>query len=339
MRILIVVPQQPVATGNWVSAERFAVGLTQAGHQVQLHGAQLDSDVELARVLTNFQPEVALLLHAYRSGKPWLEACDKESCPFAVLLTGTDVNQGLDIPEQEEIIQRVLLRADAILLQNRMLLDNLKRKCTDLAESVSYLPPGTNLGTEVFALREQLGVEKETLVFLFPASIRPVKGVLELLSMVDQLAASGARLHLAFCGPVLDEDYARDFFAALEQRSWASYLGIIPPKAMASAVREADIVLNNSASEGLSNVLLEAATLGTPILARRIPGNAAVVRHRNNGLLYDTAGEFIDFALQLINTPSLRKQLSQPNPELRDSRQEIRQLEEILGECVSHHRR
>ena len=70
-------------------------------------------------------------------------------------------------------------------------------------------------------------------------------------------------------------------------RRWASYLGVIPPEAMAAAMGGADVIINNSLSEGLANSLLEAATLGIPILARNNPGNAALVRHGINGLLFD----------------------------------------------------
>ena len=76
-----------------------------------------------------------------------------------------------------------------------------------------------------------------------------------------------------------------------------------------------DVILNNSVSEGLPNALLEATALGLPILARNIPGNAAVVESGGNGLLYDDAAGFLESAVRLLNDPDLRRSLSHPQPE------------------------
>ncbi len=115
----------------------------------------------------------------------------------------------------------------------------------------------------------------------------------------------------------------------LETRPWASYLGPIPADAMADAMRQADVIVNNSAAEGLANALLEAATLGIPILARRNPGNAAVVLHQHNGLLYESEAEFSAAALELM-TPARRKQLAHPEPHLYAPEREAAELEALL---------
>jgi glycosyltransferase involved in cell wall biosynthesis len=104
-------------------------------------------------------------------------------------------------------------------------------------------------------------------------------------------------------------ELGRLHLAAVEQRSWASYLGSIPAEMMANAMRKADVILNNSQTEGLANALLEATSLAVPILARNIPGNAAIVEHGSNGLLYSTREEFCQQALRLLDRQN-RKRLS-----------------------------
>ena len=42
---------------------------------------------------------------------------------------------------------------------------------------------------------------------------------------------------------------------------------------------QARVVLNTSTSEGMCNSLLEAMLVGTPVLARANPGNAALLGH------------------------------------------------------------
>ena len=287
MRILIVVPSQDRISGNWVTAQRFQDGLRKQGHQVTLHDTPLQVDSDFRQQLLDFAPDVTLLLHAYRSGKPWLEAAQDLNIPYVVLLTGTDVNHGLDDPEQSEIIRTILHQAAFVLLQNPLIAADLTTAHPELATNLRALPPGIRLGTASYDLRGVHSLNKQQTLFLCPAGLRPVKGVLKLLEMFDRVTTENSACHLAFCGPILDKSYGSGFLAEIKKRSWSSYLGAIPSNAMANAMRGADVILNNSRTEGLANALLEAATIGIPILAHNIPGNAAVVKHNVNGLLYD----------------------------------------------------
>ncbi len=144
---------------------------------------------------------------------------------------------------------------------------------------------------------------------------------MELLELFDRMAMESTDFHLAFCGPGLDDDYAKRLLAAIEGRPWASYLGTIAPEAMADAMRGADVVVNNSHTEGLANALLEAATIGIPILARDIPGNAAVVTHGINGLLYNDETVFssipCDYSVGKDANNSLDLTRTVTNPSLR----------------------
>lgn len=333
MRVLIVVPQQDRVSGNWVSAERFRYGLQQLGHQVALHATPLQAEGRLRRRLREFAPQVALLLHAYRAGQPWQEEAAGLGIPCVVLLTGTDFNHGLNDPTQAETIHAVLNQAAGVLVQNPLVAAGLAASHPQLAARLRLLPPGVVLGTAPYDLRASHGLDRQRPLFLCAAGVRPVKGLLELLAMCARLVTAGETFQLAFCGPLLDMDYSRLLLAALAKHPWASYLGTIAPQAMASAMRGADVILNNSQSEGLANALLEAAVLGLPILARDIPGNAAVVRHNQNGLLYADEQEFARYARELID-PARRHQLSRPETRLYQPALEAAELAAILGQVV-----
>ena len=209
----------------------------------------------------------------------------------------------------------------------------MSRNQPKLAIRLKTVAPGVILGHESFPLRATLELAQELPLFLLPAGLRPVKGAIGLLRIFDRLSSEGEPFHLAVCGPILDEDYGRRFLAEIETRPWASYLGVIPPEAMTGAMRDADVIINNSISEGLANSLLEAATLGIPILARNNPGNAALVRQGVNGLLYDDDKECLRHATQLLEK-GYRAQLSQPDPSY-DSKRETQELEAVLLEAVS----
>lgn len=328
MRLLILTPEQPRISGNWVSSCRFQQGLQQLGHRVEVLETGLDP-AKLEAAVTRFQPNLVLLLHAYRTGRLWLASRCQQQLPFLVTLTGTDIHQGLELPQERPTILEVLRRAGAILSQNPLTVATLADQRPELALRLHYLPPGIVLGNAPYDLRRRQSIPPETVLFLHPAGIRPVKGNLELLQLFDPVATASGQFQVAFCGPLLDASYGARFLCALKSRPWASYLGEIPHPAMPAALLQADIVCNNSSSEGLPNSLLEAVSLGRPMLVRNIQGNAAVLEAGYNGLYYHTPSEFRAQALALIHDPALRSHLSRPQPERYLPEREARHLETI----------
>jgi len=335
MRILIVVPRQPQTTGNMVTARRYADELEARGHSVHLVDVTEDEPATLIRALNNFRPEIVHLLHAYRTGRPWLACGVTAKTPCVVTLTGTDINQGIETALEGPIIREIFCRAGAVVTQNRLTAEELQSRADDWAGKVRYLPPATLAGSDPYPLRGRHDIPTETVLFLHPAGLRRVKGNLELLLLFDAVAARRSGCLLAFCGPVLDDAYAGRFFTALAERPWARHLGVIPHTAMRAALAEADVVLNHSLNEGMPNVLVEAAALGLPILARAIPGNAAVVEAGENGLLYRDDGEFVRHALALIDDPQLRRRLCRPQPQRYAPAVEAAGLEAIYREVLT----
>lgn len=314
MKLLIVVPNQPETTGNHITAKRFAAELPVYGWDCSIVEVEPSNPGPINAALKNQRPDSVLLLHAYRSGQPWLLSAAPADLPMAVLMTGTDYNHDLHILDRAKIINRVHQQASAVIIQNQLILQRLRQELPAISDKLQLLPPGIRLGEESYPLRENLQLLNNTPLFLLPSGIRPVKGNLELLLMCDQLAEEQPNFNLAFCGPTLDNDYTASFFNTLDERPWAHYLGEIPKESMADTMRQADVVLNNSSSEGVSNALVEAVALGRPILANDIIGNRAVVQHGKNGLLYFGQEQFIKQAQQLLRDLKLRGRLSKPNP-------------------------
>ena len=264
----------------------------------------------------------------------WRQVPAAATVPYAVSLTGTDLHEDLATGERGPLIHAVLQAAGAIVTQNALTAATLRRDFAPWATKLHLVPPAVTLGSAPFPLRERLALPADGTVFLHPAGIRPVKCNLELLLLFDPLASAQPACSVVFCGPPLDPAYAARFQAALADRPWARYLGVVPPEAMAAVLRAADVVLNHSQSEGLPNALLEAAVLGRPILARDIPGNAAVVHSGENGLLYRSDDEFLRHARALLSDPALRERLSTPAPGQYRREDEARALEALLRPLV-----
>ncbi|PLX91292.1 MAG: hypothetical protein C0621_11290, partial [Desulfuromonas sp.] len=291
MRILIVTPEQAFATGNHVTADRFCHGLLQRGHSVQVL-ATPQTPEPLIQACRSFRPDLIHLLHAYRSGAPWLAASICHAIATVVTLTGTDVNGGLDDPLQGPAIRSLFSRIQGIFSQNRLTVAALRQDFPEWARKIHFHPPGIRLGKTPYPLRESLGIAPDVPLFLHPAGLRPVKGNRELLYLMTPLLEKHPQARLVFCGPILDAAYAENFFTELAHIPWALHAGVIPPGAMPAAMLQSTVILNNSLSEGLPNALVEAAALGLPILARNIPGNAALFDGKIDGALYDNADSF-----------------------------------------------
>lgn len=333
MRILIVTPRQPRTTGNWVAACRQQRGLEALGHSVRIvdvpeFGSGLDEAVE------GFAPDVVNVLHAYRGGKPWLACHPAQHIPLAVTLTGTDVNHDLNSPQARATILRVLAAAGAIITLHPVTRQALALDYPEWSAKLHNVPPAVTFGDESFDLRGRFKIPRNAVLFLHPAGLRPVKGNLELLLMFDRVVRA-KRSRLVFCGPILDADYSMGFFRALRRRSWAIYAGEVPVEAMRSVMQAADVVLNNSFSEGFSNVLQEAAGLGVPVLARDIPGNRVAFEPGRQGWLYGSSHDFLRRAVRLAKHPGLRRRLSRPTPAARSWLEEAIQLEHIYRRLLN----
>lgn len=127
-------------------------------------------------------------------------------------------------------------------------------------------------------LRRELGLPVDAVVGLFVGAISKRKGVLELVQAIRQLVVSTPFL-LVLCGP----DYGEAHLLKTEDPR-IRYEGTVDD--VAKYMRAADFLVLPSWSEGLPNVLLEAAISGLPMIASDIGGNTDVIQHGRTGLLF-----------------------------------------------------
>lgn len=75
----------------------------------------------------------------------------------------------------------------------------------------------------------------------------------------------------------------------------------------------ADIFILNSSYEGLSHLILEAMTLGTPVAASRVGGNPELISDGQTGMLfqYNNREEIKEVIRKLYNSEGLRQKLKQ----------------------------
>jgi L-malate glycosyltransferase len=119
-----------------------------------------------------------------------------------------------------------------------------------------------------------------------------------------------ARCHLHIIGTGPQADFLRAEIEALGLEEWVT-LGGFTDRPL-DFIAHADALLLPSMHEGLPYVVLEAMSLGTPVLASAVGGIPEIVRHDVNGLLFEPARPAaIAAALRrLAEEPTLREQLA-----------------------------
>lgn len=278
----------PETAGNRTTAERLAAGLSARGVEVAIREAgQL-------RALPG-RPTIYHALHALGSGPAALACARRDIDPVVVTLTGTDAGEG-----PSPALSAVLERCDAVVTFH-----------PDPVADATVIPPGV---ASLAGRRDRPAwdLAPGDVVFLLPAGVRPVKDPAFALAPLADLRASGRPIRLVIVGPARDQAATDDLCEQLRAAGpWASYLGELPHTRMGSLYRSADIVLNTSRIEGLSNAVLEAMACGRPVLVSDIPGNRAAVTTDRTGLLY-AVGDPADFRAQaerLADDHALRRRL------------------------------
>ncbi|EHB01500.1 Glycosyltransferase 1 domain-containing protein 1 [Heterocephalus glaber] len=107
----------------------------------------------------------------------------------------------------------------------------------------------------------------------------------------------------------VDPVFSREVRARVQRALGVRLLGEMPQGDLHAALKSCSALVNSSLSEGMSAAILEAMDLGVPVLARNIPGNAAVVTQEVTGLVFADPQEFIRLAKRLVRDPMLKKEL------------------------------
>lgn len=291
-------------TGNAETARRYAAAwATQAN--VRFRPLPTDeSPAGLAREAIRLQEmahrerlDLAVGIHLLRAGRPLAAAFSGEvSAPLAygLLASGTDANADIDIPERCAAMSEAVRHADFVLC----LTGDMRQRLSPLPLPVdcTVLPNGIDVkGESSYSLRAELGLAKDVPVAMLPSALRRIKGPLPTAEALAPLLAARFTDHvLVLLGPTLEADYADRLRQRIGELT-AEHPGIagrivlhpgLPREDYLAALREVDVVINASDHEGLSHVLAEAMATGTPVLARDIPGNRALVRDGENGRLF-----------------------------------------------------
>lgn len=166
---------------------------------------------------------------------------------------------------------------------NKKLFEDLEIKGKD-----ATLVNGSGVNLDKHSFEEYPGHKDDITRFLYIGRLMREKGIDEYLYAAEQMRKMhGDDVSVSVIG-YSDEDYE----AKLKKAQDEKYLKVIPfQKNIHPYIREADAIVLPSYHEGMSNVLMEAAATGRPVLASNINGCKETVNDKVSGLLFEPKNE------------------------------------------------
>ena len=284
-----------------------------------------------SRALDQFRPEILFAPWAYPDGWAAVELGHRAGLPVVVKVHGSDILLLDRHPSRKGPTAEALRRADAVIAVSRDLAARVVelgaepdkvRVIYDGVDKVRFAP-GSKRSAKI-----KLGLDPDTPLVLSVGNLVPVKGQDLLVDASARLVAGGVKFacRLVGQGPlrlVLEERAAR---AGLGERF--QLLGALPQGELPDWYRAADVFALPSHSEGVPNVLLEAAACGTPFVASRVGGIPEIEGVGPSLLVPPGDSAALAEALGL----SLSGSIPQIPINVRDVSETVDELCELLGE-------
>ncbi len=181
-------------------------------------------------------------------------------------------------------------------------------------DSSQFVPASPD---QVSILRQKLGIQEHDFVILSVGFLLNRKGFSKAFEVLRDLPFD---FKYIIAG---EYDFGRNHFMyplakqAIDIRN--SGIEILGDKLMFAGpvenVRDyyqsSDLVLINSVTEGLPNILLEAMACGRTVLAKDIPGIRYLIDHLQTGIVFGNNEEMYEWITRLYNEPDLRKTLGE----------------------------
>jgi len=144
--------------------------------------------------------------------------------------------------------------------------------------------PGSGVNLEKFKPNVKTK-EDDVIRFLFIGRIMKEKGIEEYLEAADYIVSRYPNVEFQILGQFEEEKY-RDKLVKIDNKK-IRYLGVSYD--VRNEIEKVDCIVNPSYHEGMSNVLLEGAAMGKPLIASNIPGCKEIVDDGINGFLCERA--------------------------------------------------
>jgi len=304
-KIVIVSPSLADANnGNWRTAHRWQQ-LLQPQCQVRIIPAENDAAV-VQRMwrdfpMAHFTPDIVVALHARRSHASILAARQLfPATPIVLALTGTDLYN--DLAQRPEANASLDIATALIVLQEdaiQYVPVKHRHKTRVVFQSARGLPPAKKVSGQLNCV--------------VVGHLRAEKSPQTIFDAVAQLLAHD-QIHITHIGAAHGADDAR--FTETAKALMASsqhyrWVGALPHGLTRAAIKRSHLLIHPSVLEGGANVIVEAITAGTSVIASKMSGNVGMLGANYPGYFpVGDAAALVDLLRQCLADQNLMTRLS-----------------------------
>ena len=252
---------------------------------------------------------VVLALHAYRAGQLLTSIYkngDNDLPPLVLIFAGTELHSCE--PKWIPTLESIVPRASGLVCFNNEWKKHVETTYKNsLPCKVTVIPQSALILPFIF---EQLPIAMHVIdqrkILLWIGEIRPVKDPLFAVEFLSRLDPDAYELFLV--GYEYDQALTEQLRASSSQHN-VTFLGGQSQNFVHTLMRTSFAYINTSVNEGMCLAVLEAMTLGVPVLARRNIGNTSIVKHGKTGLIFETCDQAAEQILQLDQNNKWRQTL------------------------------
>ncbi|KAJ1094329.1 hypothetical protein NDU88_007407 [Pleurodeles waltl] len=213
--------------------------------------------------------------------------------PFGAVFGGTDINEDTKNEEKSRVMGAVLEEARFAVAFTCQMKEAAERQWPHCRSKIYIQPqgiltsPSPAFSYEDFLRTTEIPQRLEAVrLFVLVCGLRRVKDPLYLVDAFSEWHRREPRVYMVIIGPTVDALFTSEVEAKLSRAGGVQLLREMPQQDLQAVMKCCFAVVNSSISEGMSASILEAMDLGVPVLARNIPGNAAIISHQDTGLLF-----------------------------------------------------
>lgn len=251
------------------------------------------------------------LVHAHwlLAGFSALLYYNKTKTPYVVSIRGVD-SKIISSKFGKIIVYPVLKKAKKVITVNSEFKLLVERSFPELISSIVTISNGVDAFDGESSFPEN--VPKGAPYILFIGRVIPLKRVEHIVEAMRSLP----EYNLVICGRCEDSEYLNLLNKKIEEddiKSRVHFTGAVKPTLIPNYLKNAHCLVAPSSYEGRSNVILEAMSCETPIIASDIPSHKEILKDRENSLILgtDLVGDIIKFVNELNSSQEQRRVIIQ----------------------------
>lgn len=170
-------------------------------------------------------------------------------------------------------------------------------------DNTTDLTPGT--------IRKELNIQPDEMVITAVSNLRAVKGVETVIRAAEKVHCTYPNIRLLLVGEGGDRNFLEELAERLGIGDKVFFLG--SRNDVPKILKDSDIGVLGSLSEGLSNALIECMAAGLPIVCTSVGGNLELVEDTVNGFLVPPNNPelFADALKKILAAPDLKQRMGE----------------------------